>query len=375
VLEAVVSTLGWAHAELWLVDPTTELLRPTARWSAPGRSGDMLVPATLGYGTGLAGRAWQAGKALWIRDIGDPQSLISAQAALTSRLHTALAIPVRSGHDTLGVLTFFADVTEDPADAVVTVLSGIAAHVGQFLEHRQVEQLQLQLARSKDEYLALIGHELRTPLTSIAAYTGLLREADASTLAEHGPGLLEVIERNTNNLRQIIDDLLELAALDTGHAPIDAAPCDLATVVRDAVHAVQPALRTVPLTLGTDLPERLVVPGDGHRLRQVVDNLLGNAIKYSPDGGHVDVVLRSIDSTAAELTVTDTGIGIPPEERHQLFSRLYRTTRARDRAIPGTGLGLALARAVVERHHGTIALAELDRPGTRIVVRLPLTPR
>jgi PAS domain S-box-containing protein len=371
VLEAVVGTLGWTHAELWLVDDAAHLLRPAARWSAPGWPADIDVPDRLPHGQGLAGRAWQAGKPLWIRDVGQPQSLISRETAITSSLHTALAIPVRNGADSLGVLTAFADTIEDPEDELVALMCGIAAHIGQFLERRLVEDLQRQLVRSKDEYLALIGHELRTPLTSISAYTELLRGADQQTLLTDGPLLLEVIDRNAAQLRQIIDELLELSALDTGHAAVQAAPVDLAAVVRGSVESARAAVSGNPVTLSAELPADLVLPGDERRLRQVVDNLLGNAVKYSPDGGQIDVRLRRVDGSA-ELTVSDTGIGISPEERQQMFSRLYRTTRARDRAIPGTGLGLALSRAVVQRHHGTIELADHDGPGTTIMVRLPL---
>jgi PAS domain S-box-containing protein len=374
VLEAVVGTLGWTHAELWLVDDAAQTLRPAARWSAPGWQADIAVPDRLPFGQGLAGRAWQAGKPLWIRDVGQPQSLISAATALTSRLHTALAIPVRNGPESLGVLTAFADTIEDPEDELVALMSGIAAHIGQFLERRHVEDLQRQLVRSKDEYLALIGHELRTPLTSISAYTGLLREADQQTLITEGPALLEVIDRNTTQLRQIIDELLELSALDTGHAAVQAYPVDLADVVRASVESARAAINGNPLTVTAELPSGLVLPGDQRRLRQVVDNLLGNAVKYSPDGGRIAVRLRPVGGSA-ELTVSDTGIGISPEERDRMFTRLYRTSRARERAIPGTGLGLALSRAVVERHHGTIELAAHDGPGTTILVRLPLVAR
>jgi signal transduction histidine kinase len=271
------------------------------------------------------------------------------------------------------VLTAFADTIEDPEDELVALMSGIAAHIGQFLEHRLVEDLQRQLVRSKDEYLALIGHELRTPLTSISAYTELLREADTATLAADGPAMLEVIDRNTAQLRRIIDELLELSALDTGHAPVQAAPVDLADLLRDAVAAARTTIDGGALTIGTDLPDRLVLPGDQRRLRQIVDNLLGNAVKYSPDGGRITVRLRTA-GRAAELTISDTGIGVSPEEREQMFARLYRTSRARDRAIPGNGLGLALARAVVERHHGAIELAAHEGPGTTVRVRLPLDP-
>ncbi|MGX6607601.1 ATP-binding protein [Micromonosporaceae bacterium Da 78-11] len=374
VLEAVVSTLDWAHAELWLVDEAAKVVRPAARWSTPGWQQDIDVPTALPYGQGLAGRAWQVGKPLWIRDVGQPQSLISEETAASSRLHTALAIPVREGFETLGVLTVFADSVEDPEDELLALMAGIAAHVGQFVERRLVDDLQRQLNRSKNEYLALVGHELRTPLTSISAYTELLREADEQTLLSDGPRLIEVVERNTNQLRHIINELLELSALDTGHADVQLTPMDLAEVVRDSVAKVRAALDGAPLVIDTDLPEQLVLPGDRRRLRQVVDNLLGNAVKYSPDGGRVVVTLRDA-GRAAELAVSDTGLGVSVEEREKMFTGLYRTSRAHDRALPGTGLGLTLSRAVVGRHHGSIELVGHAGSGTTVLLRLPMEQR
>jgi signal transduction histidine kinase len=253
-------------------------------------------------------------------------------------------------------------------------MAGIAAHIGQYLERRRVEDLQRQLTRSKNEYLALVGHELRTPLTSISAYTELLREADEATLVSEGPRLLEVIERNTTQLRVIINELMELSALDTGHADVDVAPMDLAEVVRDSVATARAAIHGVPLVIDAQVPEHLILPGDRKRLRQVIDNLLGNAVKYSPDGGRIGVTLRSA-GRAAELAVSDTGLGVSKQEREKLFTGLYRTSRAGDRTIPGTGLGLTLSRAVVTRHHGSIELVEDGPEGTTVLVRLPMDAR
>ncbi|WP_433720246.1 ATP-binding protein [Actinoplanes sp. CA-051413] len=374
VLEAVVGTLGWTHAELWLVDEAAGVVRSAASWNSPSWQSDIEVPAELPYGTGLPGRAWQAGKPLWIRDVGRPQSLISPETAESSRLHTALAIPVRNGLEPLGVLTAFADTIEDPEDELVALMSGISAQIAQFIEKRLVDDLQRQLIRTKNEYLALIGHELRTPLTSIAAYTELLRDADAETLVAEGPRLLEVIDRNATQLRHIINELLELSALDTGHAAVQLSPINLAELVRESVQAARDAITDEPVSIVDELPDELVLPGDRHRLRQVVDNLLGNAVKYSPDGGRIAVRLRTT-GRAAELSISDTGIGVSQEEREKMFTGLYRTSRARDRAIPGSGLGLTLSRAVVQRHHGTIELSEHEGPGTTVSVRLPLDAR
>ncbi len=374
VLAAVGEALDWAHAELWLVDDAAGVVRSAASWSAPAWHGQITVPEDLPYGQGLAGRTWQVSKPLWIRDVGSPQSLISPGTAAESMLHAALAIPVRHGLEPLGVLALFSDVVEEPDDEVMALMSGIAAHIGQFVERRIVEDLQRQLARSKNEYLALIGHELRTPLTSISAYTELLREADPATLASDGPALLEVIDRNANQLRHIINELLELSALDTGHAAVQLTPTDLADVVRESVASIRAAVDGEPLTITADLPPELVLPGDRRRLRQIVDNLVGNAVKYSSDDGTVTVRL-SCQGRAAELTVTDSAVGVAPEEREKMFAGHYRTSRPRDKALPGSGLGLTLSRAVVQRHHGTIELTDAGGSGTTVRVRLPMDAR
>ena len=370
VLEAVVTTLHWVHAELWLVDGDS--IRAAARWSAPGWPAGISVPERLPYGQGLAGRAWQVDKPLWIRDVGRPQSLISPETS-TDRLHTALAIPVHDGSGPIGVLTVFADAVEDPEDELLALMSGIAAHLGQFVERRRVEDLQRQLTRSKNEYLALIGHELRTPLTSISAYTELLREADEATLVRDGPRLIKVVERNTLQLRVIINELLELSALDAGHADVRRTPIDLAAVVRDVVERTRKAIDGAPVVIDADLPDELIVPGDKDRLRQIVENLLGSAVCYSPEGGHVGVTLRST-GRVAELAVSDAAGDVPRDEREQMFTGKYRTARGNDRVIPGSGLGLTLSRAVVEKHHGSVELTG-GEAGTTVLIRLPLEIR
>jgi signal transduction histidine kinase len=272
------------------------------------------------------------------------------------------------------VLTVFADTVEDPEDELLALMAGIAAHIGQFIERTRVEDLQRQLNRSKNEYLALVGHELRTPLTSISAYTELLREADEKTLVADGPRLLEVVERNTTQLRHIINELMELSALDTGHADVQLAPMDLAEVVRDSVTKARAAIDGVPLVIDAEVPDELILPGDRKRLRQVVDNLLGNAVKYSPDGAHIGVTLRTA-GRAAELAVSDTGRNVSADEREKMFTGLYRTSRPGERAIPGTGLGITLSRAVVGRHHGSIELVEEGGRVTTVLVRLPMDAR
>src|SRR5439155_26604330 len=179
------------------------------------------------------------GEPLWIHDVACTPSGLSADTARRFRLRAALAIPVRSGGAIVGVLAVFADVVEDPEDGVVAVLSGIAAHIGQFLERRRAQELERQLNRSKDDYLALVGHELRTPLTSISAGVELLRDLPEGIRATEWPRLLEIVERNTVALRRVVDDLLDVAALDAGQASIHTQPLDLAELVREAVDDIE----------------------------------------------------------------------------------------------------------------------------------------
>ena len=184
--------------------------------------------------------------------------------------------------------------------------------------------------------------------------------------------ILDVIHRNTGALRAVVDDLLDLAALESGHLSMTGGEADLAELVKVAVRAVAPVGDEFGVTVDMDLPPELIVPGDAHRLTQAIENLLSNAVKYSPHGGAVCVRLTA-DEDVATLTIADTGIGVPPEEQELLFQRFYRASNARHSGITGTGLGLAIVATIIEGHHGEVSLGD-NHPGTLVTVRLPLRP-
>lgn len=283
-------------------------------------------------------------------------------------------MPIRSGEHVVGVLTVFTAHTRPRDEHCIALMARIAAHVAEFLQRHRADDLARQLAYAKDEYVALVGHELRTPLASIAAYTDLIGDADDTAPLADLRGLLEVVHRNSTQLRGIVDDLLDLAALDSGHAPLAVGTVDLAALVHHAVEAAAPAADAQQVRLHVTAPEQLSITGVEQRLRQLVDNPVSNAVKYSPDGGDVRVSLTA-DDTGVTLVVTDTGIGIPDGERTNVFRRFYRSTRARDRGIPGTGLGLALCRIVADLHHGSIVVINpAPDGGTSVEVRLSPVP-
>ena len=183
--------------------------------------------------------------------------------------------------------------------------------------------------------------------------------------------MLRVVRRNTGRLHIIIDKLLEIAGLQSGHVTVDVVRTDLSAIVRAAVAAVRARTVGQDVTFADDLPGEAILWGDPRRLAQVVDELLANALDWADDGTRVSATVRT-DGPSTRLTVSNTGQVIPAAERERLFQRFFRTQQAVTNAVPGTGLGLSLARTIVELHGGTItATTDDDPPGTTITVRLP----
>jgi signal transduction histidine kinase len=228
--------------------------------------------------------------------------------------------------------------------------------------------------RLKDEFLATISHELRTPLTAIVGWAYMLRHAglDEATVVRG----LEIIERNAKAQTQLVDDLLDVSRVITGNLRLSIAPVDLASVVNAVVDSVQLAAesKNIKLEVTFDASARCV-PGDAARLQQVVWNLLSNAIKFTNPGGHVGVRLRGAGAEV-ELLVCDDGCGVSPEFLPYIFDRFRQADGTSTREHGGLGLGLSIARQLVELHGGTISA---DSPGedqgTTFTVRLPLAAR
>ncbi|MBU2666849.1 response regulator [Actinoplanes bogorensis] len=370
ILAAIGDTLIWPYLRLWLVDEMTDLLRPAGIYTAPGER-PLPVPVSFARGVGLAGRCWERDELIWVPDLHAADSPVLPSMVAESDYRAAGAVPVHGGDRVIGVMTFFSYARQEPDPALAVLLTGLAALIGTFLEQRRAEVLALHLAAATDEYISLVGHELRTPLTSIGAYVDLIAESpDDASLGEVRE-LLSVVQRNNARLRDLVEKLLDLAALESGHAQLIIRPVDLAEVVEEALVALAPSAESRRITVQSTLPGSLVVPGDAERLRQVVDALLGNAVKFSRPDSTVTVSLADEHGEVAVLTVADSGMGVAPTEQARLFRRLYRGGNARHTGIPGAGLGLALSRVVVERHRGTITLASQEQAGTKVVVRLP----
>ena len=237
-------------------------------------------------------------------------------------------------------------------------------------ERQQVMRLR-ELDRLKDELVAVVSHELRNPIGAIRGYTELM--LDDPGLPPENREHVKVIDRKSAQLKQIVDDLLDLARLDAGHVDLRSGPLALGGLVREALADHQPAAASKELTVVASVADDLPIHGDAQRLRQVLDNLLSNAVKYTPAGGRVTVTARRA-AQEVELVVSDTGIGVPAEQLPRLFTRFFRASTALEHGIGGTGLGLAVTKAIVEAHAGTITAEPGAVTGTTFRVRLPAGP-
>ncbi|MFO7533744.1 MAG: HAMP domain-containing sensor histidine kinase [Candidatus Limnocylindrales bacterium] len=220
------------------------------------------------------------------------------------------------------------------------------------------------------EFVADVSHELRTPIAALRTFNELLLEGAAEepdTREEFLRGSRQQLER----LDWLAANLLELSKLDSGLVALQLRNEDLRTVAEDAVDHAEPMAERKGVELRTHLPaEPVIQPHDPPRLGQVLGNLIGNAIKFTPSGGHVDVsVLATGDS--ARFVVTDDGVGIDPSELEHVFDRFYRGTRRPEERAGGSGLGLAIARSIVDMHHGRVAISSTPDVGTEVVVTLP----
>lgn len=239
---------------------------------------------------------------------------------------------------------------------------------GAALAYQDITAL-MRAMQVKDEFVASVSHELRTPLTSVLGHLEML--TDHQGLPADVTTQLRVVRRNAIRLQGLVSDLLEVAQAREGSLQLQRAQVDLAALVQEAVDAALPAAEGSGISLRGEVPETLIARVDAQRLRQVLDNLVSNAVKYTQSGGSVTVVLRD-QGDEIELAVSDTGIGIHEDEVEQVFTRFFRGGEALQRQIPGTGLGLNIVSSIVTAHGGVVTLESQVGRGSTFRISLPL---
>ena len=240
-------------------------------------------------------------------------------------------------------------------------------HTGTVLAHHDVTEL-MQALRAKDEFVTHVSHELRTPLTSAMAYLELIGES-----VDIGPAVhrqVSAVRRNVARLSHLVADLLYATRVTSGSSLVDPYRVDVVTIVAEALDAMRVEAAVAGVTMEPDLPDSLMARVDGIRLRQVVDNLVGNAIAFVPRDGRVTVTLEA-DEEGLALTIVDDGEGIDVEDQPYVFDRFFRGQNAARLHVPGAGLGLGIVRAIVEAHRGEVLLESVPGRGTSVRVSIP----
>ena len=230
-----------------------------------------------------------------------------------------------------------------------------------------------RLEAVRRDFVANVSHELKTPLTAIRGLVETLLD-DPEMSQETRVRFLAKVRNQTQRLAALVTDLLTLSRVESGREALEKAPVDLRGPVRESVHSLMQEALARRLDVQMALPAQpLVVLGDAEALRQVMDNLIGNAIKYTPEGGRVWVRLDE-DAGSARIEVQDTGIGIEPRDQERIFERFYRVDKARSRELGGTGLGLSIVKHITLAHRGEVAVESTPGQGSTFRVRIPLRP-
>ena len=382
LLEALGTSLGWQLGVFWSVEVKSVMSRSIGRpvrmlrfdtlWSAPGidaaRVERNCSKLTFSSPIGLLGRVWEGAAPAWERKLEASHS--ERMKAVTSLgLTGSICFPVIARDRVLGVVEFFVKDLEEPRGDLAGVLAAMGSQLGEFIERMRAEQ---EADRDKDAFFGLVSHELRTPLTSIIGYLDLILQDDDSTLDADARRHIEIARRNSDRLLRLVGDLLLVAQVQTGRFSHETAPVNLGWIAEACVEAARPIAHEKGVALTYTGTPDAEMTGDADRLSQLFDNLISNAIKFTQPGEQIEVRVNSTGDRAI-CEVSNTGSYIPPEEGAKLFERFYRGSNATEQVVQGAGLGLAIAKAIVEVHDGGIRYESHEGVGTTFHFWLPLS--
>jgi PAS domain S-box-containing protein len=230
---------------------------------------------------------------------------------------------------------------------------------------------QKELERMKTEFLSLASHQLRAPLANLKWYIDFLLTRRAEALSEDVVSYLHKMYRRNEDMIELVNTLLNLSRIEMGRVKVDSEHVDLADITRSVTEELEPTAKEKEIIVDAELAEKFPFETDGKLVRIIAQNLLSNALRYTPKGGHVTVRLSDSGGRGAILEVTDTGIGIPPEEQEHIFSKLYRAANAKQMEVNGNGIGLYMCKALAEGMGGTIEFTSTVGKGTTFTLKLP----
>ena len=310
---------------------------------------------------------WASGEPAWIPDVAKDDNFPRGPMAARDGLHGAFAFPIRLMGDVHGVIEFYSQDIRLPDRELLGIMGSLGSQIGQFIGRRRAEDDRAQLLvkeqaaraeaeaanRTKDEFLAMLGHELRNPLGAISNAVRVLDHF--STQDDQAVRTRELIIRQTEHLARLVDDLLDVGRAMTGKIMLNRQPADLSGIIGHSIGSLSAAGRMRQHVFTLDA-ETVWVEVDTVRIEQVVGNLLSNALRYTPPGGRIHVIVTREGSEAVNR-VDDTGSGIPADLLPRIFDLFVQGPQVSNRGLGGLGVGLTLVRRLVELHGGTVLAA------------------
>jgi len=340
----------------------------------------MLMPRLdVRTGGGLLGRTYRERRTVHVADITLDPTVSGSRAMVRIGARTGLGVPLLRGEEVLGVIILVRIEVQPFSEREIELVESFARQAAIAIENVrlfkeiQEKSAQLEVAnRHKTEFLANMSHELRTPLNAIIGFSEVLLQRMFGELNPQQADYLEDIMSSGRHLLTLINDILDLSKIEAGRMELEAAPFSLVAALTNAVTLVRERATSHGIRLELDVaPELDTMVADERKLKQVVVNLLTNAVKFTPDGGTVS--LRAArENGEVRLSVHDTGIGIAPEDQERIFEEFQQATHQGDQSREGTGLGLTLSKRMVELHGGTLSVSSTPGKGSTFTVALPL---
>jgi signal transduction histidine kinase len=384
VLDTIVSRAsqlaGAAGCSIYEYDESSQQFELRATHNDDTEFVEALRTVPLRKGEGLMGRAADMREPIQIPDITQAGAYESSVRDTLIRFgyRALLAVPLLREDQIIGSLSFNRKAPGEFPPEVVDVLKTFATQSALAIQNarlfREIADKSRQLeaaSRHKSEFLANMSHELRTPLNAIIGFSEVLTERMFGELNEKQDEYLKDIYASGQHLLSLINDILDLSKIEAGRMELELADFDLPSAIDNALTLVRERATRRGITLGRTIDERLgMVRGDERKVKQVLLNLLSNALKFTPEGGRIDISAR-LQDVAAEIAVADTGVGIAPEDQEAVFEE-FRQVGTADKKVEGTGLGLALSRKFIELHGGTIWVKSQVGAGSTFTFTLPV---